>query len=80
MDVNDAWGPFTPYCPPRPAVDWIAMITELDSLIDRYCTATKLSEQAKARILAARFSQPLATIPESLAWFRNEVGSINARA
>lgn len=78
MDTKAIPGPFTPYCPPRPAIEWIRLITELDSLIDRYCEAAKLSPEAKARILAARCSQPLATIPESVTWFRKALDAIDA--
>ena len=55
---------------PRPAVDWLAMIAELDQLIDRYCAAAHLSQEAAARIKAARDIQAIASIPESLSWFR----------
>lgn len=72
----EVWGEYTPYCPPRPPVEWIKAITELDSLIDRYCEAAKLSPEARARILAARLIQPLASIPESIAWFQGQVAAI----
>lgn len=56
--------------PPRPAAEWLTMIAELDQLIDRYCAAAHLSQEAAARIKAARDTQALASIPESVAWFR----------
>lgn len=56
--------------PPRPSAEWLAMIAELDQLIDRYCAAAHLSQEAAARLKAARNTQAIASIPESLAWFR----------
>ena len=56
--------------PPRPPAELLAMIAELDQLIDRYCAAAHLSQEAAARLKAARNTQAIASIPESLAWFR----------
>jgi len=56
--------------PFRPPAEWLTMIAELDQLIDRYCAAAPLSQETAARIKAARNTQALASIPESLAWFR----------
>ena len=58
---------------PRPATEWMAMITELDALIETFCMATGMAEKAKAEISATRCGQSLASIPETLTWFRREV-------
>ena len=57
--------------------EWLAMIGELDALIERYCTAAGLSGDAKTAITATRGKQSLASIPESLAWFWREVARLN---
>ena len=58
----------------RPPDEWLAMIAELDALIGRYCLATGRDEAA---MQSARRRQSLASIPESLAWFRREVARID---
>jgi len=55
---------------PRPVEEWLAMIHELDNLIECYCITFKLREETKRRIIETRCRQPLAAIPETLAWFR----------
>jgi len=65
---------------PRPAAEWLAMIAELDALIGIYCAAEVwMTDKAKAAIWATRCAQSLASIPETLAWFRREVARM-ARA
>lgn len=61
---------------PRPASKWLALIAELDSLIERYCTAYKASAASKATFMRTRRRQSLASIPVSLEWFRREVAAI----
>lgn len=58
---------------PRSVSEWLALIAELDALIERYCIAVAINNVGKAAIMAIRRSQSLASIPESLAWFRNEL-------
>lgn len=58
----------------RPPDEWLALIAELDALIVRYCLATG---ETKTAIQSARCGQSLASIPESLAWFRREVARID---
>jgi len=57
---------------PRPAAEWLALIAELDRAIESYCMAVGLSAGALAELLAVRNRQSLASIPESLAWFKQE--------
>ena len=57
--------------------EWLAMIAELDALIERYCSTVKISEVGKASILAARNRQSLASIPATLAWFKTELADHN---
>lgn len=64
---------------PRSPADWLALIAELDALIDRYCTAVGVSDGGRSGIMAARCTQSLASIPESLAWFRRELAVIERR-
>jgi hypothetical protein len=64
--------------PHRSAAEWLEMIRELDDLIGRYCTTYRLNEAAKQKIYAARCCQPLATIPETLRWFQNELAKVKA--
>ena len=59
--------------PVFPVAEWLAMIAELDDLIGIYCAAAGLTGAAKAAILSTRCGQSLASIPETLAWFRREV-------
>lgn len=58
---------------PRPAAEWMALITDLDRLVEAYCAAYKLSEQAQARILDVRRRQSLASIPASILYFQNSI-------
>jgi hypothetical protein len=59
---------------PRPADEWLAMIAELDALITIFCAAEVwMTEQAKTAIWSTRCTQSLASIPETLTWFRSEV-------
>jgi hypothetical protein len=59
---------------PRPAAEWLAMIAELDALIGIYCAnEVWMTDEAKAAIWATRCAQSLASIPDTLAWFRREV-------
>jgi hypothetical protein len=83
MDVNgltlaDAQALAAVAVQPRPAGEWLALIAELDALIERYCAASGLTGAAKAAIFATRCAQSLASIPESLAWFRHEVALLTA--
>jgi hypothetical protein len=64
---------------PRPPAEWLALIAELDAMIDRYCTAVGVSDGGRSGIMAARCTQSLASIPESLAWFRRELAVIERR-
>jgi hypothetical protein len=57
----------------RPAGEWLALIAELDAMIVRYCAAAGLDGDAIAAIFAARHRQSVASIPESLEWFRREL-------
>lgn len=61
---------------PRPAAEWLALIADLDAVIERYCDAVGAAAEARAAMLATRYAQPLASIPESLAWFRSELAVI----
>ena len=58
---------------PRPAGEWLALINELDWLIERYCVASGITGEAKDAILSTRYRQSLASIPESLEWFQREL-------
>lgn len=57
----------------RPADEWIAMIQELDAVINHYCSAKRVSRQARDDMLATRMNQSLASIPETLDWFRKQL-------
>lgn len=57
----------------RPASEWIAMIQELDAAINHYCNAKRVSAQARGDMLATRMNQSLSTIPDTLAWFKNQL-------
>jgi hypothetical protein len=62
---------------PRPTGEWLAMITELDALIGTYCAAeVGMTDKNKTAIRGARLTQSLASIPETLEWFRGEVAHI----
>lgn len=58
---------------PRPAEEWRAMIADLAHLIRRYCSVFGVSSGAEYGMMSARCSQPLASIPETVAWFRDEL-------
>lgn len=62
---------------PRPAAQWLVLIAELDALIERYCLAAGLTGESRSAIVSVRFNQSLASIPESLDWFRREVGRLD---
>ena len=75
MSLEDATA-LAALCPePRPAADWLAMIAELDQLIASACKRGGLDDAARDRIMAGRKCQPLATIPATLQWFRNEAAA-----
>lgn len=61
---------------PRPAEEWLAMIAELDLLIDDYSRLSRLSAEAVTRIMEARLKQAVSSIPATLKWFRREVDQI----
>jgi len=63
----------------RPAGEWLALIAELDAMIVRYCTAAGLDGESIAAIFAARHRQSVASIPESLEWFRRELALMSAK-
>lgn len=65
---------------PRAPADWLVLIAELDGLIDRYCAAVGMTDGGRAKIMATRCRQSLASIPESLAWFRRELELIERPA
>jgi hypothetical protein len=64
---------------PRAPEEWLALIAELDALIERYCLAAGVTDEGKAEILAARCAQSLASIPDTLEWFRRELALLVAR-
>lgn len=55
------------------ANEWIEIIQQLDAAINLYCTTKQVSPQARVGMLAARMNQSLASIPETLAWFLNQL-------
>lgn len=61
---------------PRTPAIWMALIAELDLLIDCYCTSKHVSLDAKQRMRAASHSQSLASIPSAIAWFKNELQGV----
>ena len=65
---------------PRPADEWLALIAELDRMIDRYCLAAGLPIEKLADLLAVRNRQALASIPASLTWFRREIEALEQQA
>jgi hypothetical protein len=60
---------------PRPLAEWLALIQELDNLIDLYCQTCRLSDDARDRIREVRQKQSLASIPPAVDWFRREMES-----
>ena len=61
---------------PRTPAYWMALIAELDRMIDAYCTSTQVTEQAKDRMRTASHSQSLASIPSTIDWFKNELQGV----
>lgn len=58
---------------PRPAEEWRAIIIEIEDLIRQYCATYAVSAGAQDGMMLALRSQSLASIPETLAWFRGEL-------
>ena len=65
---------------PRTSDEWLAPITELDDLIERYCSLTGTNGEVKDAILGARCTQSVASIPDSLAWFLFQLSALEAAA
>lgn len=63
---------------PQTPEKWLALITELDDLIERYCALTGTTGEAKGAILGARRAQSAASIPDSLEWFQRELSDLEA--
>ena len=61
---------------PRTPAVWLAMVAELDRLIEAYCTSAQVSTDAKARMRGASHSQSLASIPNTIDWFRAELAAL----
>jgi hypothetical protein len=57
---------------PRSTADWLADIKELDQLIGIYCDVARLGPESMARVRSACSRQSLASIPDCLAWFRQQ--------
>jgi hypothetical protein len=57
----------------RPHSEWMALVSELDYLIDRYCDVYRLSDEARAGIYSVRKRQSLASIPIAVDWYRREL-------
>ena len=55
---------------PRPVKEWLDMIAELDRAIEMWCNMQRIGDEERAQIMSVRFSQPLVSIPASLAWFK----------
>lgn len=64
----------------RPPAEWLALIQELDGLIDRYCQVCRLSDSSRARIREVRKRQGLASIPLAVDWFRRELSTHDKEA
>jgi hypothetical protein len=47
------------------------MQRKMDSLIDRYCTQERLSQNARIRVRHARNHQPLTSIPAVIEFFKS---------
>jgi hypothetical protein len=58
---------------PRAPDEWLALIAELDDVIEQYCSLTATPGKIKSAILAARRTQSVASIPDSLEWFRHKL-------
>jgi hypothetical protein len=65
---------------PRSSGEWLALITELDAMIERYCLAAGLSPEKLAELLTVRNRQALASIPESLTWFTRAWETLHQQA
>ncbi|MDQ1925218.1 hypothetical protein, partial [Massilia pseudoviolaceinigra] len=63
---------------PRTPAVWLAMIAELNTLINTYCDSAQVSQEAKQRLHAVAASQSLASIPTAIEWFRAELRTLNA--
>jgi hypothetical protein len=64
---------------PRSSTDWVALVQELDGLIDRYCQACKLSKDTQIHIREVRRRQSLVSIPLAVKWFRRELAAIEGK-
>lgn len=69
-NAAEVWGPYTPYCCPVSP----ELVTELHALIARYAQLYKLSAEATSRIIAVAKTQSLASIPNTVKFFKSEVG------
>ncbi len=58
---------------PRPVKEWLDMIAELDRAIEMWCNMQRIGDEERAQIMSVRFSQPLVSIPASLAWFNEQI-------
>lgn len=64
---------------PRTPEVWIAMIDELNSLITAFCASAQVSDETKARICSAAAAQSLASIPDTIRWFRAQLRTLQPR-
>lgn len=64
---------------PRTPKEWLALITELDDLIERYCSLMGTTGEVRGAILAARRGQSVASLPDSLAWFRRALSDLETQ-
>jgi hypothetical protein len=64
---------------PSPAAQWLAIIAELDGVIDDYCAVMQLTDSTKTAILAARYRQSPASIAGALEWFRHELQGLRSQ-
>jgi hypothetical protein len=67
--ATEVSGPYTPYCQPVS----IDTVHELHDLIRRFADLEKYSEDETTRIIDAAKHQALASVPESVRWFKNEL-------
>jgi hypothetical protein len=65
---------------PRPSAEWLAMLDELDTLIDRYCSAASVPQANKDQFLKARANQAWVNVPATLNWFRKQVAALESGA
>lgn len=68
-------GPFLPYCVPLSPERAAAMLTELRQLIDALATAEKWPEEQKTHLLAKVRRQPVYTLADDLAYFRQRLSN-----